>query len=56
MSMFDAANNRLSYSEMLQPDIGYELDFAVGLTYSLDLEALLGFQFPLVYWMKLMRT
>ncbi len=42
MSMFDAANNRLSYSEMLQPDIGYELDFAVGLTYSLDLEALLG--------------
>lgn len=42
MPMFDAANNRLSYSEMLQPDIGYELDFAVGLTYSLDLEALLG--------------
>ncbi|VDN47255.1 conserved protein of unknown function [Petrocella atlantisensis] len=40
--MFDAANNRLSYSEMLQPEIGYELDFAVGLTYSLDLEALLG--------------
>ena len=42
MAMFDAANNRLSYSELLQPDIGYELDFAVGLTYSLDLEALLG--------------
>jgi hypothetical protein len=40
--MFDAANNRLSYGELLQPDIGYTLDFAVGLTYSLDLEALLG--------------
>jgi HKD family nuclease len=40
--MFDTANNRLSYSELLQPDIGYKLDFAIGLTYSLDLEALLG--------------
>lgn len=40
--MFDAALNRLSYSELLQPDIGYHLEFAVGLTYSLDLEALLG--------------
>lgn len=42
MSMFDTAHNRISYSELLQPDIGYKLDFAVGLTYSLDLEALLG--------------
>ena len=42
MAMFDTAHNRLSYSELLQPDIGYQLDFAVGLTYSLDLEALLG--------------
>ena len=40
--MFDLANNRLSYSEILQPDAGYTLDFAVGLTYSLDLEALIG--------------
>lgn len=42
MAMFDTAHNRLSYSELLQPDIAYQLDFAVGLTYSLDLEALLG--------------
>jgi hypothetical protein len=40
--MFDTAHNRLSYSELLQPELGYKLDFAVGLTYSLDLEALLG--------------
>ncbi len=40
--MFDVANNRLSYGELLQPELGYELEFAVGLTYSLDLEALLG--------------
>ena len=40
--MFDLANNRLSYSELLQPKVGYSLDFAVGMTYSLDLEALLG--------------
>lgn len=42
MDMFDTAHNRLSYSELLQPELGYKLDFAVGLTYSLDLEALLG--------------
>ncbi len=42
MAMFDTAHNRYSYSELLQPEIGYKLDFAVGLTYSLDLEALLG--------------
>lgn len=40
--MFDLANDRLSYSEMLRPDVGYTLEFAVGTTYSLDLEALLG--------------
>lgn len=40
--MFDLANNRLSYSELLHPQVGYELDFAIGMTYSLDLEALLG--------------
>ncbi len=40
--MFDVANDRLNYSEVLEPNPGYELDFAVGLTYSLDLEALLG--------------
>jgi len=42
MAMFDMAYNRLSYSEQLLPDRGYALDFAVCLTYSLDLEALLG--------------
>ena len=40
--MFDLANDRLSYSELLRPDAGYTLDFAVGMTYSLDLEVLLG--------------
>lgn len=40
--MFDLANDRLGYSELLRPDAGYSLDFAVGMTYSLDLEALLG--------------
>lgn len=40
--MFDLASNRLSFSELLMPEVGYELVFATGLTYSLDLEALLG--------------
>ena len=40
--MFDVAKDRLSYGELLRPDVGYQLDFAVGMTYSLDLEALLG--------------
>ena len=40
--MFDLANDRLSYSELLRPDEKYTLDLAVGMTYSLDLEALLG--------------
>ena len=40
--MFDLANDRLDYSELLRPDAGYTLDYAVGMTYSLDLEALLG--------------
>lgn len=34
--------NRLDYGNLLQPEIGYEVEFAVSLTYSLDLEALLG--------------
>ena len=40
--MFDLANDRIGYSELLRPELGYSLDFAVGMTYSLDLEALLG--------------
>ena len=39
---FDQETNRLNYSQLLFPDEGYELDFAVGMTYSLDMEALLG--------------
>lgn len=39
---FDIANNRLRYDELLRPDPEYQLEFAVCLTYSLDLEALLG--------------
>jgi len=40
--MFHQENNRLNYGELLMPELGFTLDFAVGLTYSLDLEALLG--------------
>lgn len=39
---FDQGENRVNYGEMLLPEIGYDIVFAVGLTYSLDLEALLG--------------
>lgn len=39
---FDQQNNRVNYGEALTPPQGYELDFAVGLTYSLDLEAFLS--------------
>ena len=35
-------DNRLFYGELLEPDSGYNLDFTVGMTYSMDLEALLG--------------
>ena len=40
--MLNPAKNRLNYGELLIPPSGYELDFAVGTTYSLDLEALIG--------------
>ena len=40
--MFDCANDRLSYAEMLCPENGFELEFAVACTYSLDIGALLG--------------
>ena len=39
---FDQESNRLDYSQLLIPEPGFELDFAVGMTYSLDMEALLG--------------
>jgi hypothetical protein len=39
---FDQESNRLDYSQLLFPELDYELDFAVGMTYSVDMEALLG--------------
>jgi len=39
---FNPEENRLDYSQMLCPPPGYDLEFAVGMTYSLDMEALLG--------------
>lgn len=39
--MLDAKNNRLDYGASLKPPMGYDLDFAVTTTYSLDLEAIL---------------
>lgn len=41
-SLFNHEDIRLNYGEMLQPEIGFDVEFAVALTYSLDLEALLG--------------
>ena len=40
--MFKPAEDRLIYSEMLCPPAGYSCEFAIGTTYSLDLEALIG--------------
>jgi hypothetical protein len=40
--LFDQESNRLFYGEQLMPEPGYSLDFAVGMTYSLDLNAFLG--------------
>lgn len=39
--MIDAKRNRLDYGKQLAPPLGYELDHAIGTTYSLDLEAIL---------------
>lgn len=39
---FDQNNDRVDYGELLSADADYELDQAVGLTYSLDMEALMG--------------
>lgn len=40
--MFNPNNDRLDYGQILAPPVGFELDFAVGTTYSLDLDALVG--------------
>ena len=39
--MIDAKRNRLDYGKELAPPLGFELDHAIGTTYSLDLEAIL---------------
>lgn len=40
--MLNPGNDRLDYGQILVPPTGYELDFAIGTTYSLDLDALTG--------------
>jgi len=40
--MFKPTSDRLDYSQILAPPAGYETVFAVGTTYSLDLDALIG--------------
>lgn len=40
--MLSPSKDRLDYGEMLTPPGGFQLDFAVGTTYSLDLDALVG--------------
>lgn len=41
---FDQNSNRVDYGELLSVDVDYELDQAVGLTYS-DMEALMEYLF-----------
>lgn len=40
--MLNPKNNRLNYGSILSPPNNYQLDFAIGTTYSLDLDALVG--------------
>lgn len=40
--MLNPDHDRLDYGQMLSPPEGYKLNFAVGTTYSLDLDALVG--------------
>ena len=40
--MLNPNQNRLDYGQILTPPAGFHLDFAVGTTYSLDLDALVG--------------
>ena len=40
--MLNPNDNRLDYGEILSPPNNYQLDFAIGTTYSLDLDALVG--------------
>jgi len=45
--MLKPNSDRLDYSKMLTPPYGYETVFAVGTTYSLDLDALIGISIAL---------
>ncbi len=40
--MLNPGNDRLDYGQVLTPPVGFEIDFAIGTTYSLDLDALVG--------------
>ena len=40
--MLNPNTDRLDYGRLLAPPPGFHLDFAVGTTYSLDLDALVG--------------
>lgn len=40
--MLNPNNDRLDYGQLIAPPADYKLDFAVGTTYSLDLDALVG--------------
>ena len=40
--MLNPNNDRLDYGQILAPPSNYKLDFAIGTTYSLDLDALVG--------------
>lgn len=40
--MLNPNNDRLDYGQVLAPPDGYTIDFAIGTTYSLDLDALVG--------------
>lgn len=45
--MLEMDRDRVSFAELLRPPDGYQISFAVGTTYSLDLKALLGLCIPL---------
>ena len=40
--MLNPNNDRLDYGQIIAPPADYKLDFAIGTTYSLDLDALVG--------------
>ncbi len=40
--MLNPKNNRLDYGSILSPPSNYEIDFSIGTTYSIDLDALVG--------------